>query len=88
MLPVGSGSGQIWLKDEFLCNVEYKVDEARELAKRVRVQRIVLDVPEKHCEELLDAYELALVLADGQRWRIPRPLQHVGLGAVESYVEV
>jgi hypothetical protein len=44
-------------------------------------------VPEEHCAMLLDAYNLTLVLANGQRCPIPRPLQHLGFNWIECYVE-
>jgi hypothetical protein len=87
MLPIEKAKGQIWLHDKFLCEVEYEISEALGHSRTVHVQRIMLTVPEEHCAVLLDAYNLFLTLADGQRHRIPRPLQRLGSNYLECYVE-
>lgn len=87
MLPVGQGTGQMWLRDQFLCDVEYDIGEPLKFSRNPQVQRIDLVVPEEHCAALMDAYELVLVLGDGQRHHIPRPLRHLGEHHLECYVE-
>lgn len=87
MLPVEKAKGQIFLSDHFLCEVEYDISEPLQVARNANVQRIKLDVPDEHCATLLDAYNLVLVLANGQRSRIPRPRLHAGLNSLECYVE-
>jgi hypothetical protein len=87
MLPVEKATGQIWLREQFLCDVEYDISEPLSVGANLQVQRIILVVPEEHCAVLLDSYELTLVIADGQRCHIPRPLQHLGLNRLECYVE-
>jgi hypothetical protein len=87
MLPVEKAKGQIWLHDKFLCDVEYDISKPLKRTDGPQVQRVTLVVPEEHCAVLLDSYDLTLVLADGQRFRIPRPLQHLGSNRIECYVE-
>jgi len=87
MLPVEKAEGQIWLRDQHLCDVEYEISEPMSASAMPHVQRVILVVPEEHCAVLLDSYELILVMADGQRCHIPRPLQHLGLNCIECYVE-
>jgi hypothetical protein len=87
MLPVEKATGQIWLRDQHLCDVEYEISEPLSASAMPHVQRIILVVPEEHCAALLDSYELILIMADGQRHHIPRPIQRVGLGVLECYVE-
>jgi hypothetical protein len=87
MLAVEQGSGQIWLYDEFLCHIEYDISEALSFIDGHQVQRIFLRLLEEGCAPLLDAYDLTLVIADGSRCAIPRPLQRMGLARIECYVE-
>jgi len=87
MLPIGKEKGYIWLRDQFLCDVDYDIGEPLSFESGPQVQRIILAVPEEHCALLLDSYELELVLADGQRCPIPRPIQHLGSNKLECYVE-
>jgi hypothetical protein len=87
MLPVEKAKGQIWLHDKFLCDVEYDISEPLKMTDHPPVQRITFTLDDEHCAPLLDTYDLTLVLADGRRCAIPRPLQRVGLGSLECYVE-
>jgi hypothetical protein len=87
MLPVEKAKGQVFLGQQFLCDVDYDISEPMKASRNSNVQRIVLDVPDEHCAMLLDAYNLFLVLADGQRHRIPRPLLNSTLNHLECYVE-
>ena len=87
MLLVEKAKGQIWLGEQCLCDVEYEVSKTMKYTGNHEVQRIILILEDEHCTTLLDAYELTLVLTDGRRCKIPRPLQHVGLGDLECYVE-
>jgi hypothetical protein len=86
MLPIGRGNGQIWLDDRFLCDVEYAINKPLK-SRDHQVQRIIFTLEEEDCAPLLDAYGLALILADGSRHAIPRPLQQAGVGRLECYVE-
>ncbi len=87
MLTVEKAKGQIWLREQLLCDVEYEISEPLKRTAGPQVQRITLVVSEEHCASLLDAYELTLVMADGQRCHIPRPIQHLGSNCIECYVE-
>jgi hypothetical protein len=87
MLPVEKAQGQIWLYDQFLCNVDYDIGEPLKNTDGTQVQRITLNLLDEESAPLLDAYDLTLIIADGSRCAIPRPLQHVGLGQLECYVE-
>lgn len=87
MLPVEKAKGQVWLEDQFLCDVEYEISEPLKLIRKFHVQRICFVVAEEHCAVLLNAYNLTLVLASGQRCHIPRPFHHHGSGSMECYVE-
>jgi hypothetical protein len=87
MLPVGEGMGQIWLLGKYLCEVEYFVGEPMRHVGNSQVQRVILILEDEHCEKLVDAYELNLVLKDDTCVAIPRPLQSIGLGCLECYVE-
>src|SRR5687768_8410810 len=75
MLPMSQRTEQMWLREEFLCEVEYNIGEPLKFAYNPQVQRIDLVVLEVHCAAQLDMYDLTLMLADGQRYHIPRPLQ-------------
>jgi hypothetical protein len=87
MLAVEKAQGQIWLRGEFLCEIEYEISALLKHTRNPHVQRITLTVPEEHCAVLLDAYELILVMADGQHHHIPRPMHHLGSNYFECYVE-
>jgi len=87
MLPVEQDVGQLWLHGQFLCEVEYFISEPMDHVGNYIVQRIAFILDDKHCAKLLDAYNLILVIADGRRYAIPRPLQQIGLGCLECYVE-
>lgn len=87
MLSIEKGNGQIWLHDRFLCDVEYSISEPLRRTDGPEVQRITFILEEKDCAPLLNAYGLTLLLADGSRQQIPRPLQLIGLGTLECYVE-
>ena len=88
MLPVEKGKGQVFVGQQFLCDVGYDINAPLHVDGDPQVQRIVLDVPDEHCATLLNAYNLTLVLADWQSLHIPRPLQLIGLNGVECYVEI
>jgi hypothetical protein len=87
MLPVEQDRGQIWQDGRFLCDIDYDIDAPLTSANGHQIQRITFTVAEEDCAPLLDAYDLTLVIADGSRCEIPRPLQQVGLGRLECYVE-
>jgi hypothetical protein len=87
MLPVEKDTGHIWLRGQFLCDVDYDISKPLRSDSQPQVQRIILTVSEEHCATLLDAYDLVLELANGQRCPIPRPIQHLGANHLECYVE-
>jgi hypothetical protein len=87
MLPIEKAKGQIWLDDQFLCDVEYDIGTPISVSGKLQVQRIVFTLLEEHCTALLKALGLTLVLADGQRHDIPRPFQRLGEGSLECYFE-
>jgi hypothetical protein len=87
MLPVEQGKGQIWLREQFLCDVEYVIDEPMRRTGTLRVQRILFTLEDAHCATLLNAYGLILVTEDKGCYPIPLPLQQTGLGRLECYVE-
>lgn len=87
MLPIGPGNGQVWHQARLVCDVEYRIDEPLKFLSGAVIQRVTLIVPDEHCVMLLDSYELSLVLADGQRHRIPRPLRLIEGNKLECYVE-
>ena len=87
MLPVEKATGQLWLRAEFLCDVEYDISQPLNSTGSSQVQRVTLTLEDEHCDKLIDAYELILILGDGRRCSIPRPLQKMGLGGLECYVE-
>ena len=87
MLSVEKEKGQIWLREQLLCDVEYEISEPLNASANPHVQRITLVMAEEDCAALLDAYDLTLVMANGQSCHIPRPLQHLGSNCIECYVE-
>jgi hypothetical protein len=87
MLPVGQGIGQLWIEEQLLCETEYFIGEPMRGTGIIRVQRVILLLEDEHCNKLLDAYNIVLVSADGCHYPIPRPLQSLGLGCLECYVE-
>jgi len=87
MLPVEQGTGQIWLREQFLCNVEYSIGEPMRRTGTLRAQRVLLSLEDEHCDMRIDAYGLTLVTADGSRYAIPRSPHRIGLGRLEFYVE-
>jgi hypothetical protein len=87
MLPIEKGRGQIWHRDQLLCDVDYEIDDPQHFSDGFPVQRITFTLPAEDCAQLLDAYDLSLVIADGRRYAIPRPIQRVSIGQMECYVE-
>ena len=87
MLPVEKTKGQLWLHDRFLCDGEYDISSPLQRTGDAQVQRVTLTLEDEHCDLFIDAYELILILGDGRRCSIPRPIQKVGLGCLECYVE-
>jgi hypothetical protein len=87
MLPVEKTKAQIWRGDQFLCDVEYDIGKPVTVNGKLHIQRVVFTLLQEHCAALLKAYDLMLVLADGRRYLIPRPLQRVELACLDCYVE-
>jgi hypothetical protein len=85
MLPIGSGQGELWKGDTFLCAVDYDISPS--LAFVADTQHIKLVVHDYDCEQLLNIAGLTLVLADGSRHRLPRPINLVsGDGRLECFL--
>ena len=85
MLPVEKAKGKIFLQDKFLCDVEYHVSEPLKQNDELQVQHVTLTVEDEHCVPLLAAYDLVLVVADGRRFSLPRPIQRQD--RLECYVQ-
>jgi hypothetical protein len=87
MLPIGKGQGEVWKEDKFICHCDYDISAPLPFASAAGTQRIRMEVHDYDCEELLDVPGLTLVLADGSRHRLPRPLNFVtGDGYLECYL--
>ncbi len=87
MLPVESGNGQVWRRDQYLCDAQYEVSEPFQHNEFMDVQRITLTIDDADCEPLLRSYDLTLVMADGKRHQIPHPLRLTARGVLEVYLE-
>ena len=87
MLPIGTGQGELWKGDTILCKVDYDISES--LSFVTGTQHIQLTVHDYDCEKLLNVAGLTLVLADGSRHRLPRPINLVnGDGRLECFLNV
>jgi hypothetical protein len=87
MLPVGHGQGQLWKGDEFLCDVDYEISEPLTFVSVAGTQHVKMLVHNYECEDLLHVAGLTLVLADGSRHRLPRPIDVVqGDGRLECFL--
>jgi hypothetical protein len=87
MLPVGKGQGQLWKGDTLLCDVDYDISESLPFITAVETQHIKMIVHDYDCEQLLNVAGLILVLADGSRHRLPRPLDVTkGDGRLECFL--
>ena len=87
MLPVEKGKGQVWRRDQFLCDAEYDVGEPFQRNEFIDVQRVLLTVDAADCDPLLHSYDLTLVTASGKHYKIPKPFSLVGPGHLEIYIE-
>jgi hypothetical protein len=84
MLPIGSGQGELWKGDTLLCKVDYDISPPLPFA--TETQHVKLVVHDYDCEQLLAVAGLTLVLADGSRHRLPKPLDLVsGDGRLECF---
>jgi hypothetical protein len=87
MLPVGNGQGQLWKGDTFLCDVDYEISGVLPFITAGETQHVKLTVHNYDCEHLLHVAGLILVLADGSRHRLPRPIDAVqGDGRLECFL--
>jgi len=87
MLPVSRGRGELWNGDTFLCEVEYDISPLLPFITSANVQRVEIVVRNSSCEGLLNIAGLTLVLADGSRHRLPKPIDLVhGDGHVECFL--
>jgi hypothetical protein len=85
MLPIGSGQGELWNGSTFLCAVDYDISEP--LSFVTGTQHVKLVVHDYDCEKLLNVAGFTLVLADGSRHRLPRPINLVnGDGHLECFL--
>lgn len=74
MLPVGKGQGELWKGTTFLCKVDYEISEPLSYISAAGTQHVKMVVHDYECEKLLHVAGLTLILADGSRHRLPRPI--------------
>ena len=87
MLPIGRGRGELWDGSKFLCQVEYNISPPLSFLSDAHTQHVELIVRNNACEDLLHIAGLTLVLADGSRHRLPKPLDHKpGDGHLECFL--
>lgn len=87
MLPIGRGRGELWNGNQFLCKVDYDISPPLPFVTGGGTQRIQMEVHDYECEQLLNMAGITLVLADGSRQRLPRPLNFIsGDGYLECYL--
>jgi hypothetical protein len=87
MLLIGRGHGELWNRDKFLCEVEYDISPPLPFFSTAIVQHIEMIVRNNACEDLLHIAGMTLVLADGSRHRLPKPLDHRhGDGHLECFL--
>lgn len=77
MLPIGKGQGELWKGNTLLCKVDYDISPPLPFASSTDTQHVALVVHDYECEDLLNIAGLTLILADGSRHRLPRPLDVV-----------
>jgi hypothetical protein len=88
MLPIARGQGELWNGNRFLCAVDYDISAPLTFVTVAGMQRIQLRVHDYECEQLLNIAGLTLVLADGTRHRLPRPLNLHRAGHLECFLVV
>lgn len=89
MLPIGSGQGELWKGNAFLCKVDYDISPPLTFVTVAGTQHVNLVVHDFDCESLLVEAGLTLILADGSRHRLPRLTNFVdGDKKVECFVSV
>ena len=87
MLPIGKGPGELWKGGSLLCKVEYEISEPLTIANMEGTQHVKMLVKDYDCETLLTVAGLTLILADGSRQRLPRPINLVnGDGQLECFI--
>jgi hypothetical protein len=84
MLPIGSGQGELWKGDTFLCKVDYDISPELTFVTVAGTQHVKLVVHDFDCELLLNIAGLTLILADGSRHRLP---QLTNLTSGDRYLE-
>ncbi len=77
MLPIGRGQGELWNGDTFLCKVDYDISPPLTFVTAAGTQHINMIVHDYDCEMMLDAAGMTLILADGSRHRLPRPINFI-----------
>ena len=87
MLPIGQGRGELWNGSKFLCTVDYDISPPLSFIAGGNVQRVEMTVRDNACEDLVRIAGLTLILADGSRHRLPKPIDLVhGDGHVECFL--
>jgi hypothetical protein len=87
MLPIGRGRGELWNGSKFLCEVEYDISPLLPFISDAKLQRVEMIVRNNACEDLVRIPGITLVLADGSRHRLPKPVDHRhGDGHLECYL--
>jgi hypothetical protein len=87
MLPIGRGHGELWNGSKFLCEVEYDISPPLPFVSAANMQHIEMIVRNNACEDLLHIAGITLILADGSRHRLPKPLDHRhGDGHLECFL--
>lgn len=87
MLPIGKGQGELWKGDTFLCEVDYEISEPLSYVTAADAQHVTMTVHDYACEDLLHIAGLTLILTDGSRHRLPRPIDIVrGDGRLECFL--
>ncbi len=86
MLPIGRGQGSLWNGDRHLCKVDYDISPPLEFITIADAQRVHLVVHDYECTLLLNIAGLTLVLANGTRHRLPRPLKLSKTGHMECFL--
>ena len=87
MLPIGSGQGELWKGDTFLCVVDYDISPELIYVTEFGTQHVKMKVYDYDCEMLLTVAGLTLVLADGSRHRLPKPINFKnGDGRLECFL--
>jgi hypothetical protein len=86
MLPIGSGRGELWNDNRFLCQVDYDISPPLSFVTAAQTQRIQMVVRDHEYEKLLDVAGLTLIVADGSRHCLPRSVHLREEGHLECFL--